>query len=106
MIGGYLTWLLNKAVLLEYVQQIIYRKVVHIINYRSMSTIIYRRVVHTINYRSMFTIIYKNKLSEYVHYYISEGCPQSKLINIGGLSTIKTYIFVLKIVFHTWHIAC
>ena len=80
MIGGCLTWLLNKTVLSEYVQQIIYRRVVHIINYRSMSTIIYRRVVHTINYRSMSTIIY------------SEGCPHNKLseyvhkLYIGGLS--------------------
>ena len=65
MIKGCLTCLLNKAVLSEYVQQIIYRRVVH-------------------------TIIIRVCL----------------LINIRSLSTNKTNIFVLKIVFHTWHIAC
>ena len=74
MIGGCLTWLLNKAVLSEYVHYYISEGCPH------------------------------NKLSEYVHYYISEGC--SPLINIRGLSTNKTNIFVLNIVFHTWHIAC
>ena len=81
MIGGCLTWLLNKAVLSEYVYNYISEGCPH------------------------------NKLSEHVHYNTSEGCPHNKLskyviINIGGLSTNKTNIFVLKIGFHTWYIAC
>ena len=72
MIGGCLTWLLNKAVLSEGCPHNYYR---------SMSTTIYRRVVHIIIIR-VCPLIYIGGLltyllSEYVHYNISEGCPHN-----------------------------
>ena len=62
------------------------RRVVHKINYQSMSNIIRvcpiymsQRVAHKINYRSMSTI------------YVSKGFPQIKQIYLFGNN------------FHTWH---